>query len=72
MSRKHYEAIAKVFAGDYATAANDGERRKVVGIALSLSDVFQQDNPRFDRVRFLQACGLTKQDAAISLAGVRE
>lgn len=60
MSRKHYVKIASVLAGDYATCETDGERRKVVGIALSLSDVFKQDNPAFDRARFLEACNLNK------------
>lgn len=68
MSRKHYERIAEVFAGDYASCNTTDERRKVVGLALSLSDVFQQDNPAFDRIRFLKACGLTRNDAPCSFA----
>lgn len=61
MSRKHYIKFAAILAGDYATCETDGERRKVVGIALSMSDVFKQDNPNFDRTRFLAACNLTKE-----------
>lgn len=68
MTKQDFEAIAAVFAGDYASCANDGERRKVVGLALSLSDVFKRTNPRFDRVRFLKACGLNKSDAPLSLS----
>jgi hypothetical protein len=68
MSKKHYEAIAAIFAGDYASAKNDDCRRVVVGLALSLSDIFKRDNENFDRMRFLKACGLTKTDAAISLS----
>lgn len=68
MSKTHYEKIAAVFAGDYATCGTDAERRKVVGLALSLSQVFAQDNPRFDRIRFLSACGLTKDDAPTTFA----
>lgn len=60
MSKQHYTKIAAVLAGDYATCTTDGERRKVVGIALSLSDVFKQDNPSFDRATFLAACHLSK------------
>jgi len=44
------------------------DARTVVGLALSLSDYFKRDNPRFDRVRFLKACGLSKADAPVSLA----
>lgn len=51
MSRKDYEAIAAAVAatgGDYATREE---------MACRLADVFAGDNPRFDRGRFLQACG---------------
>jgi hypothetical protein len=60
MTRKHFEAIAAVLAGDYASAANAGERNKVRGIALSLADVFAGTNPRFNRSRFYVAVGLTE------------
>ena len=72
MSRKHYIAIAKVFAGDYACCKSDDERRVVVGLALSLSDIFRQDNPRFDRIKFLKACGLSKKDAPLSFSPLTE
>jgi len=68
MSTKNYVEIARIFAGDYAIAENDDARRAVVGLALSLSDYFKRDNPRFDRVRFLKACGLSKADAPTSFA----
>lgn len=58
MSRKHYTAIAAIIAGDYATAANDGERNKVRAIALSLADVFARENAGFNRDRFYAACGI--------------
>lgn len=29
-------------------------------IAACLADVFERENPRFDRVRFLKACGVTE------------
>lgn len=56
MTRKHFIAIAAIIAGDYACCANDGERNRVRGIALSMSDVFFASNPRFNRARFLEAC----------------
>lgn len=57
MTRKHFIKVAAIIAGDYACSANDGERNRVKGIALSLSDMFAQENPLFDRARFLRACG---------------
>lgn len=57
MTKKHYEAIAKIlhqsvqydFEGDY------GLTTKVVN---ELADYFEQENPKFNRERFLQACGI--------------
>ena len=63
MTRKHFKAIAAILAGKtvhdsirtdydvgYACASQD--------IAKELSDLFEADNPRFDRTRFLAACGM--------------
>ena len=58
MSRKDYRAFADVLAGDLSTCNNEGERRKVIGIVLSMCDVFKRDNGAFDRQRFLLACGI--------------
>ncbi|MGO9154386.1 hypothetical protein [Mycobacterium sp.] len=55
MSRKHYIEIARVLAGDYASAASDSERLVVRGITFSLADVFAKENTRFDRARFYGA-----------------
>ncbi len=54
MSRKDYNAIANVLAGDFATATLS-QREKVRAIVLSLADVFAKDNPRFQRDRFYAA-----------------
>lgn len=50
MSRKDYELIAAVIA------AYPNREAKLV--ALRLADAFVLDNPRFDRVKFLKACGV--------------
>jgi hypothetical protein len=54
MSRKHFKAIARILAGDYATATSK-ERDKVVRITLSLADYFQSVNSNFDRDKFYRA-----------------
>lgn len=56
MTRKDYVLIAEVFA-------NFGqmiELEETIGadIARNLADAFGADNPRFDRARFLDACGV--------------
>ena len=52
MTKKNYEAIAECLSWyvnrSYITEA----------IAHRLADYFEQDNPNFDRTRFLQACGV--------------
>jgi hypothetical protein len=56
MTRKDYQLIAEVFA-------NFGqmiELEETIGadIARNLADALEADNPRFDRHRFLVACGV--------------
>ena len=56
MTRKDYQLIADVFA-------NFGqmiELEETIGadLARNLADALQADNPRFDRDRFLTACGV--------------
>lgn len=61
MSRKDYEAIARCVAGA-AYGYDDRDHPSVetcCEIAASLATVMAQDNPRFDRERFLKACGVT-------------
>ena len=58
MTKKHFVKIAAILAGDLATCKNGAERIKVKGIALSLADMFAQENPRFDRQRFYDAVGI--------------
>lgn len=55
MSRKDYVRIAHVVA----TAACDRDTATAVAIAHGVATVMAQDNPRFDRDRFLKACGVT-------------
>lgn len=60
LTRKHYEAIAEILSehkddSQYSTVIDE---RRVESISLSLADYFEKDNPRFDRDRFLEACGV--------------
>jgi hypothetical protein len=51
MTRKDYQLIADVFA---RSAGDDIAKF----LAVNLADKLEQDNPRFDRARFLTACGV--------------
>ena len=48
MTRKHYQAIAELISRGVDP----------VELVHLLSDIFEEDNPRFDRAKFLKACGL--------------
>jgi len=59
MSRKDYKRAAE----HIAYVLND-PRADVLTVALvahELCSFFKQDNPRFDRYRFLAACGLPEE-----------
>ena len=58
MTRKDYEAIASVvsYVGDMHQ--HEQEKYSVVAmLAEGLADTLAEDNARFDRSRFLEACG---------------
>ena len=63
MTKKHYEAIASILAID------TGYTREVAIIAERLADYFASDNPRFDRVRFLTACGIEQEYHECNVCG---
>lgn len=63
MTKKDYVAIAARIKDvrEAYRVKNDG--RALAGaaeVAISLSTIFAEDNPRFDRSRFLGACGVVE------------
>jgi hypothetical protein len=61
MTRKDYQMIAGAFAESLDRVDGGHQMSEwlaVSGAALAVSDVLAADNPRFDRVKFLEACGL--------------
>jgi len=52
-SQRHYEAIAKVIKDH-----NVNDTECCYYVAADIVEMFERDNPKFDRVRFLDACGL--------------
>ena len=68
MTRKDYILIAETLRELLADIDREpvgmrevltGERIGVRSVALRLADQLRQDNPRFDRTRFIETCGLT-------------
>lgn len=63
MTKKDYVAIAKVFKGVWSgpiATRNTAVRLVLHGTALHLSRVFAEGSSRFDKDRFLRACGVEK------------
>ena len=58
MTRKDFITVAQILnAANLPDVPEINQQTRI--LALSFCDVFQRDNPRFDRARFLKACGVT-------------
>jgi hypothetical protein len=59
MTRKDYVLIADTLANLMSDFNNGGEDSVSLSlVAQELADALQADNPRFNRARFLDACGV--------------
>ncbi len=65
MSRKDFVAIAAAIKSAFSTTHDitDGDRKNSAQIAMrevacQISNACADSNPRFDRARFLSACGI--------------
>ena len=59
MTKKDYELIAAAVRENAAlTRRDDAFKAAVADVAGSLAVALASDNPRFDRARFLAACGV--------------
>lgn len=56
MSKKHYAMIAERLRCAHLLAEH---REPIAHLARSMADDFAAENTRFDRARFLTACGVT-------------
>jgi ABC-type Zn uptake system ZnuABC Zn-binding protein ZnuA len=54
MSKKHYIQVAKIIRA--AIVHKHPQPADI--IAHNLAEIFEQENPRFDRSRFLEACSV--------------
>jgi hypothetical protein len=59
MSKKHYEALAAVIEETKEDCAGAPFAQSALKMtAERIADYLATDNPRFDRARFLRACGI--------------
>lgn len=58
MTRKHYIEIARILSERHGVSPTIVEKATVRAIAYQMADMLKVDNSRFDRERFLSACGL--------------
>lgn len=61
MSKKDYQALARIFHGAFTSAVQDPHGMHLdggIGLVLmqAVADYLQADNPRFNRALFLEAC----------------
>jgi len=57
-SKKHYVAVAETVSGLLAVTPDCDERRGIELLVERLANIYADDNPNFNRNRFLKACGL--------------
>lgn len=60
MSKKDYVLIASVMSDVRYIMVKPAYRELVDNISEQLGKALEKENPRFDRQRFLKACGLTE------------
>ena len=62
MNRKDYQLIADALRANWELIAGVDPVRDAIhaDYCRSVADALAQGNPRFDRKRFLDACGVTK------------
>jgi hypothetical protein len=57
-SKRTYVAVAAKLKDTYLTLDDPSAVAAVAGLAEDLAAIFAEENPRFDRVKFLLASGL--------------
>lgn len=59
MTRKDYQAIAKIFDAEISVRKDTTPGALAIkSVVYGLADIFARDNPRFDREKFYTACGI--------------
>lgn len=58
MSKKHFVVIAALIKSRLERETSEETKGGIRLIALDLANQFVSENPRFDKSRFLTACGM--------------
>jgi len=57
-SRQHYQAIADILSQHVEGESGDA----ISSVAADMADLFETDNPRFDRSKFMSAAGVKSEE----------
>jgi hypothetical protein len=58
--KRHYEFLANLFNYELEVRSDETEKNVIKGMARLLASRLSADNPKFDRTRFLKACGIVE------------
>jgi len=62
VTKQHFELVARILHAAYPIEATDITKAVIEdtrrGIVYDFANAFAEENPRFDRDRFLRACGI--------------
>lgn len=64
MTRKEYRMIALVILERYSIAIDNEQRLLLRNLAYSMATMLSVENPRFNRDKFLIACGVKNEQPA--------
>ena len=68
--RKHYRDLADIFRGVGAGIECGLPSSQAYGFILqSVTELFAADNPKFDGIKFLEACGLSDDEIVSEWVG---
>ena len=58
LTRKHFRGIAQIIKTRLGNITDVAMQYGIEMMSDDLADYFEEQNPQFDRVRFLKACGV--------------
>lgn len=56
LTRKHFKAIAEILKEVEENGINLSKKNTLTEVAEKVADYFANENPRFNRTKFLEAC----------------
>lgn len=62
MTRKDYIATADILEALVSSTDTHEELNLMIEAVENFADMFAEDNPRFDRNRFMRACGIFQRE----------